>query len=121
MRAQPAESGDRMSRRTENKDGQPRGRLLSSGVFKKLFGTYTGIILLILAVIMGWYLVQYRQESRMMKERDWSQRAAAWGTWMDQQLMQAESLCAAVNASYAACGEHAYSCHGSNNACCRGD
>ena len=88
-----------MSRRTESKDGQPRGRLLSSGVFKKLFGTYTGIILLILAVIMGWYLAQYRQESRMMKERDWSQRAAAWGTWMDQQLMQAESLCAAVNAS----------------------
>ena len=84
-----------MSRRTENKDGQPRGRLLSSGVFKKLFGTYTGIILLILAVIMGWYLVQYRQESRMMKERDWSQRAAAWGTWMDQQRLQAESLCAA--------------------------
>lgn len=78
---------------------QPRRELLRSGVFKRLFGTYTGIILLILAVIMGWYVYQFRQETRTIAERDWSQRAAAWGTWMDQQLMQAQSLCASVNAS----------------------
>ena len=88
-----------MNSRGQGKAGRTRTKLFRSGVFKKLFGTYTGIILLIQAVIMGWYVVQYRQEARMMAERDWSQRAGAWGTWMDQQLMQAESLCAAVNAS----------------------
>ena len=81
------------------KENHTRVHFFRSRVFKRLFGSYAAIILLVLGCMMGWYIVRYRQEARSLAEQDWAQRAASWGTWMDQQLMQAQSLCGSVNAS----------------------
>ncbi|MCR4876518.1 MAG: hypothetical protein K5922_05055, partial [Clostridiales bacterium] len=73
-----------------------------SVVFKRLFLSYAVIILLIFGASMGWSAVSDLRESSEMAVREWEQRAASWGTWMDQQLMQAQMLCASVNASESA-------------------
>ncbi len=74
-------------------------RYFHSGVFKRMFLSYAIIIVLLFLLVSGWYVVRYRQETESIAEREWSQRSASWGTWMDQQLMQAQGLCAAINAS----------------------
>ncbi len=74
-------------------------RYFRSGVFKRMFLSYAIIIVLLFLLVSGWYVVHYRREAESITEREWSQRSASWGTWMDQQLMQAQGLCAAINAS----------------------
>ena len=74
-------------------------RYFRSRVFKRLFFTYALIITLIFALVTAWYVTEYRRETQTLTERDWSQRAVTWGNWMDRQLLQAQSLCAAVNNS----------------------
>ncbi len=88
------------SGREDTVDKKDMGRrYFHSGVFKRLFLVYAIIIVFLFLLVSGWYVTRYRQETETMTEREWSQRTAAWGTWMDQQLMQAQGLCAAINAS----------------------
>ncbi len=77
-------------------------RYFHSGVFKRLFLSYTLIIVLVFGIFIGWSAISYRRETTELTRREWTQRAIAWGTWMDQQLMQAQMLCASVNASESA-------------------
>ena len=77
-------------------------RYFHSGVFKRLFLSYTLIIVLVFGAFIGWSAITYRRETTELTRREWTQRAIAWGTWMDQQLMQAQMLCASVNASESA-------------------
>ena len=71
-----------------------RVRYFRSGVFKRLFLSYTLIIVAVFGVFIGWSAASYRREAAALAEREWEQKAASWGTWMDQQLMQAQMLCA---------------------------
>ena len=73
-----------------------------SGVFKRMFFSYTMIIVLAFSAFIGWSVLTYRRQNEELLEREWEQRATAWGTWMDQQLMQAQMICASVNASESA-------------------
>ena len=91
-----SEGGERVKARDHEKN---KTRYFQSGVFKRLFLSHAMIILLVFGLFVGWSLVSYQREAAQLKEREWEQRAASWGTWMDQQLMQAQSLCAAVNIS----------------------
>ena len=73
-----------------------------SGVFKRLFLSYILIILVFFSVFAGWSIWSYRREANELAQREWQQKAVSWGTWMDQQMMQAQMLCASVNASESA-------------------
>ena len=73
-----------------------------SGVFKRMFLSYALIILLLFGSFIGWTFLAYQRETSESAKQEWTQRAGAWGTWMDQQLMQAQILCASVNASESA-------------------
>ena len=73
-----------------------------SGVFKRMFLSYALIILLLFGGFIGWTFLAYQREAAESAKQEWTQRAGAWGTWMDQQLMQAQILCASVNASESA-------------------
>ena len=84
------------------KKEESRKSYFQSRIFKRLFFSYTLIILIIFGALIGWSLVAYRREASALKERQWEQRADSWGNWMDQQLMQAQNLCASVNASESA-------------------
>ena len=77
-------------------------RYFQSGVFKQLFLSYAAIILLVFGLFVIWSLFSYQREANELREREWEQRAAGMGTWMDQQLMQAQNLCASVNVSESA-------------------
>ena len=87
------ESGKEKSRRT---------RYFRSGVFKRLFLSYMLIILVFFCAFIGWGAWSYRRETGELARREGEQKAVSWGTWMDQQMMQAQTLCAAVNASESA-------------------
>lgn len=84
------------------KDGKKRPLFYRSGVFKRLFFSYTLIILIVFGVFMAWSLFSFRREAADLTRREWEQRAVSWGTWMDQQLTQAQMLCSSVNASESA-------------------
>ncbi|MBQ9252543.1 MAG: helix-turn-helix transcriptional regulator [Clostridia bacterium] len=88
-------------RQTREK-GKGRGSYFRSGVFKRLFLSYTLIIVLVFGIFIGWSVVSYCREAADLATREWEQKAESWGTWMDQQLIQAQMLCAAVNASESA-------------------
>ena len=77
-------------------------RYFRSGVFKRMFLSYALIILLLFGSFIGWTFLAYQRETSESAKQEWTQRAGAWGTWMDQQLMQAQILCASVNASESA-------------------
>ena len=79
-----------------------RKKYLRSGLFKRLFFSYALIILTVFVIFIGWFVVSYHREAEELETRKWEQRAASFGVWMDQQLMQAEMLCSAVNASESA-------------------
>ena len=70
-----------------------------SKVFIRLFLSYVLIILVFLGVYAATYLVAYSSYHREMVEREMQQKADAWGTRMDQQLLTAQNVCAAVNTS----------------------
>ena len=84
------------------KEKRKRSRYLHSGVFKRLFLSYAVMILLAVGAFQTWAVLSYRRETSELARREVEQNAAAWGTWMDQQLMQAQILCASVNASESA-------------------
>ena len=84
---------------TGRAEGKARQSYFRSSVFKRMFLSYALIILVLFGIFIGWTLLAYRRETTELAKQEWEQRAVTWGTWMDQQLMQAESLCAAVNAS----------------------
>ena len=79
-----------------------RKKYLRSGLFKRLFFSYALIILTVFVIFIGWFVVSYHREAEELETRKWEPRAASFGVWMDQQLMQAEMLCSAVNASESA-------------------
>ena len=83
-------------------EGKKRLRYFRSGVFKRMFLSYALIILLLFGAFMVWTVLAYRREAAESARKDWEQRAVSWGNWMDQQLMQAQMLCSAVNASESA-------------------
>lgn len=70
-----------------------------SKVFIRLFLSYILIIVVFLAFYTGIYLVTYSSYHEDTVERELQSKAAAWGTMMDQQLLSAQSVCAAVNTS----------------------
>ncbi|MBQ8654047.1 MAG: helix-turn-helix transcriptional regulator [Clostridia bacterium] len=70
-----------------------------SKIFKQLFLSYVLIIAVFLAVYTGIYLVTYSSYHEDMTRREMQQQAASWGMAMDQQLLSAQSVCAAVNTS----------------------
>ena len=86
----------------QKKSGNTRLRYFRSAVFKRLFLSYALIILLAFGAFIGWSVASNLRESSQLAEREWQQKAASFGTWMDQQLMQAQMLCAAVNSSESA-------------------
>ena len=79
-----------------------RPRYFQSRIFQRLFLSYAVLILIVFGILTGWLLVTYRRDAAEMKQRQWNQRAESWGSWMDQQLTQAQNLCASVNASESA-------------------
>jgi hypothetical protein len=79
-----------------------RGRYFRSDVFKRLFLSYTLIIVAVFGIFIGWSAWSYREETTRLARQEWEQKAVSWGTWMDQQLMQAQMLCASANASESA-------------------
>ena len=87
-----------ISRRENSK----RKRYFRSGVFKRLFLSYMLIIFVFFGVFIGWAGWSYRREAGELARQEWEQKAVSWGTWMDQQMMQAQMLCASVNASESA-------------------
>ena len=87
-----------ISRRENSK----RKRYFRSGVFKRLFLSYMLIIFVFFGVFIGWAGWSYRREASELARQEWEQKAVSWGTWMDQQMMQAQMLCASVNASESA-------------------
>ncbi|MBQ4579270.1 MAG: helix-turn-helix transcriptional regulator [Clostridia bacterium] len=70
-----------------------------SKVFIRLFLSYVLLIVVFLSLYTGIYLVTYSSYHADMVEREMQSKAAAWGTMMDQQLLSAQSVCAAVNTS----------------------
>ena len=88
-----------MNRKPE--DGR-RPSYFRSGVFKRMFLSYTTVIVLAFGAFIGWSLLSYRRQNAELAEREWTQRAMTWGTWMDQQMMQTQMVCASVNASESA-------------------
>ena len=70
-----------------------------SKVFIRLFLSYILIIVVFLALYTGIYLVTYSSYHEDTVEREMQSKASAWGTMMDQQLLSAQSVCAAVNTS----------------------
>ena len=82
--------------------GTKRKKYLRSGLFKRLFFSYALILLTVFVIFIGWSLVSYHREAENLETRKWEQRAASFGAWMDQQLMQVQMLCSAVNASESA-------------------
>ena len=70
-----------------------------SKVFIRLFLSYVLIIAVFIALYACTYLVSYASYYRESAERAMQQKADAWGTQMDQQLLAAQSVCAAVDTS----------------------
>ena len=64
-----------------------------SKVFIRLF------FIAFLTLYTGTYLLSYSSYHRGIVEREMQQKTAAWATQMDQQLLAAQSVCAAVNTS----------------------
>lgn len=72
---------------------------LKSRFFRKLFLSYVLLILVFVAVYCIWYLYAYQQNYRSsMLESCW-QKAYAFGTESDRDLLTAQSLCGAINTS----------------------
>lgn len=72
---------------------------LHSKVFARMFLSYVALIAAAVAVYCAWYLHTYAEHQEDMARREAQQQADMLGTRMDQQLLAAQSLCAAVNAS----------------------
>ncbi len=81
------------------KTGTQRTRYFRSGVFKHLFLSYTLIILMLFGIFIGWVIWSYSREATELAQREWEQKSVSFGTWMDQQMMHSQMLCASVNAS----------------------
>ena len=87
---------------TAGKKAKRRGGYFRSRVFKRLFLSYALIILVLFGFFIVWAGISYRREAEDLARKEWEQKGISWGNWMDQQLMQAQMLCAAVNASESA-------------------
>ena len=83
-------------------EGRTRQSYFHSGVFKRMFLSYALLILIAFGIFLGWTVLAYQRETTEYARREWEQKAVSWGNWMDQQLMQAQILCGAVNASESA-------------------
>ena len=70
-----------------------------SRVFIRLFLSYVAIIVVFVAFYCAWYVRSYASHQSDLAMREAQQQTEALGTLMDQQLLAAQSLCAAVNAS----------------------
>lgn len=70
-----------------------------SRVFIRLFLSYVGIISAFLLLYMGYYMYSYSTHYADTASQEWQRQTVAWATQMDQQLLSAQSLCAAVNTS----------------------
>lgn len=70
-----------------------------SRVFIRLFLSYVGIISAFLLLYMGYYMYSYSTHYADAASQEWQRQTVAWATQMDQQLLSAQSLCAAVNTS----------------------
>lgn len=70
-----------------------------SKIFIRLFLSYVLIIAVFLVIYTGTYMLAYSSYHENMVSREMQQKTAAWGTLMDQQLLSAQSVCAAVNTS----------------------
>lgn len=72
---------------------------LHSKVFARMFLSYVAIIAAAVAVYCAWYLHTYAEHREDMARREAQQQIDMLGTRMDQQLLSAQGLCAAVNTS----------------------
>ena len=70
-----------------------------SKVFIRLFLSYALIIAAFIGLYTVTFLTTYSSHHREIVEREMQQSTAAWATQMDQQLLAALSVCAAVNIS----------------------
>ena len=70
-----------------------------SKVFIRLFLSYVLIIVLFVAFYCAWYVRSYADHREDLVRREAQQQTDALSTLLDQQLLAAQSLCAAVNSS----------------------
>ncbi len=78
--------------------GEKKGYIRSS-VFRGLFIPYVLIIALFVVGFCGWYLYSWRANARAMARESCVQRANAFCTRLDRQLLTAQALCNAMNSS----------------------
>ncbi len=74
---------------------------LRSRVFARMFFSYVAIIVAFVAFYCAWYLRVYASHNEDLARGEVQQRVEAMGTRIDRQLLGAQGLCAAVNASSA--------------------
>lgn len=74
-------------------------RYFDSKFFRRLYASYSILILLFVLMYSGWYVISLREQYSEEMESYCTQQAVAYGTTMDRQLMAAQSSCAAVNFS----------------------
>ena len=70
-----------------------------SKVFIRLFLSYVLLIVLFVVFYCAWYVSSYASHREDLVRREAQQQTEALGTLIDQQLLSAQSLCAAVNSS----------------------
>ncbi len=70
-----------------------------SKVFIRLFLSYVVIISAFLLIYMAFYMYSYSTHYADTAAQEWQRKTVLWATQMDQQLLSAQSLCAAVNTS----------------------
>lgn len=73
--------------------------LFRSSFFRKLFLSYVLLILFALVLFCVWYLHTYNEQNRTAVRERASQQATAFATQTDQNLLIAQSLAGAMNAS----------------------
>ena len=70
-----------------------------SKVFIRLFLSYVLIIVVFVAFYCAWYVRSYASHREDLVMREAQQQTKALGTLVDQQILSAQSLCAAINSS----------------------
>ena len=55
-----------------------RGRYFRSDVFKRLFLSYTLIIVAVFGIFIGWSAWSYREETTRLARQEWEQKAVSW-------------------------------------------
>ena len=77
-----------------------------SSFFRKLFLSYALLILVFVGAYSVWYISSYRDAYRASAREACRQKASAFGTETDRELLIAQSLCSAINASDSFRGLH---------------